>query len=153
MKKLNAMLLATMSLLLLGTSSAAAFEQVYVCGAINGQGYREGSAIKLTTENGWFKLSVTDAGEFKVSSTVGATDNDWEGFNGGVAKFLLGSKSINTIVDAESNVSDNSTIPSDTKVVYFSSDLKKAAASDGNWLPEAYTPAVMTPLLFPLTAT
>lgn len=149
MKKPFASLIAAIVLFILGSTSAtAAYEQIYICGAINDQGWKPGteSAVKLANpENGWFRLAVTEEGEFKVSSTVGADNDDWSGFDNGVAKFLLANKAINTIVDKESTINNNSTIPSGTKAIYFSSDLKKAAASDGNWIPDPYTESVVDP--------
>jgi len=143
MKKLFASLLAAIAISLLGSPSAmAAFQQIYICGAINGQGWHPGaeSAIELNNpENGWFRLTVTQEGEFKVSSSVSSDNSDWTGFDKGVAKFLLANAGINTITDKESTVNSNSTIPAGTKIVYFSSDLRKAAASDGNWVPSPYT--------------
>lgn len=142
MKNFFITLCAMMAVCLAGFSVQAAVDAVYICGAINGQGWKPGpSAIKLSTiENGWFKLDVTSAGEFKVSTTVGSTDNDWTGFDAGVYKYSLSGKTLNATYNTNGqNSSGNSSIPAGTKVFYISSDMQKAAISDGTWVPEAYS--------------
>ncbi len=142
MKKLFISLCAMMAMCLAGFSVQAAVDAVYICGAINGQGWKPGpSAIKLSTiENGWFKLDVTSVGELKVSSTVGSTDNDWNGFNAGVYLYTLANEALNAEYATKgTNPNANSSIPAGTKVLYISCDMQKAAVSDGTWVPEAYS--------------
>lgn len=140
MKKYFITLCAMMAMCVASFTSMAALQQVYVCGGINGQGWKPGpSTIQLNDiTDGWFKLDVTSVGEFKVSSTVGSTDDDWAGFDVGAVKFDLSSQALNAVYDKNGGSSGNSTVPADTKVIYFSSDLTKAAISDGTWTPDAY---------------
>ena len=140
MKKYFITLCAMMAMCVASFTSMAALQQVYVCGGINGQGWKPGpSTIQLSDiTDGWFKLDVTSVGEFKVSSTVGSTDADWTGFDAGAVKFDLSSKALNAVYDKNGGSSGNSTVPAGTKVIYFSSDLTKAAISDGTWTPDAY---------------
>lgn len=140
MKKYFITLCAMMAMCVASFTSMAALQQVYVCGGINGQGWKPGpSTIQLSDiTDGWFKLDVTSVGEFKVSSTVGSTDDDWTGFDVGAVKFDLSSQALNAVYDKNGGSSGNSTVPAGTKVIYFSSDLTKAAISDGTWTPDAY---------------
>lgn len=140
MKKYFITLCAMMAMCVASFTSMAAVQQVYVCGALNDQGWKPGpSTIRLSDiTDGWFKLDVTLVGEFKVSSTVGSTDDDWTGFDEGAVKFDFGTKALNAVYDKNGGSTGNSTVPADTKVIYFSSDLTKAAISDGTWTPDAY---------------
>ena len=140
MKKYFITLCAMMAMCVASFTSMAAVQQVYVCGSINGQGWKPGpSTIRLSDiTDGWFKLDVTLVGEFKVSSTVGSKDDDWTGFDKGAVKFDFGTKALNAVYDKNGGSWGNSTVPAGTKAIYFSSDLTKAAISDGTWTPDAY---------------
>lgn len=140
MKKYFITLCAMMAMCVASFTSMAAVQQVYVCGGLNDQGWKPGpSTIRLSDiTDGWFKLDVTSVGEFKVSSTVGSTDSDWTGFDVGAVKFDFSTKALNAVYDKNGGSLGNSTVPADTKVIYFSSDLTKAAISDGTWTPDAY---------------
>ena len=109
MKKYFITLCVMMAMCVASFTSMAAVQQVYVCGSINGQGWKPGpSTIRLSDiTDGWFKLDVTKAGDFKVSSTVGSTDADWTGFDAGAVKFDLSSQALNAVYDKNGGSWDN----------------------------------------------
>lgn len=137
MKQITHLFIA-MCMAMLGSIPSAAFDQIYICGEINDQGWDISPKQVITLsdpENGWFRLDVASPGEFKVSSTLGY---DWTDFNVGCMKFELADKSLNNIYTGTKISSGNSSLPSGVRIVYFSYDLERCAISDGTWTPAGY---------------